>query len=185
MKLTLRKAAKVAQMMREAADNIRVQARIDLNEFSDPMQNLEAARAQAVKDNDEKINLLSAVYHLREQIGVVNATAGISSLMSQGAFIDAQIRILEDQSSSSNLRLSSEYIQGRLAKAKTATDTRYGYHDDLTSGVYTGEDASVMKQTLQHLRKEKVNIQDSILELNVNTSIEVDDEFKEVLSKFV
>ena len=183
MKLSLRKAAKVSQIMRDAADDIRVNARLELTEFTDPIQDLEAARAQAVKDNDERISLLSAVYHLRDLIGVANATSGISSLMAQGAFIDAQIRILEDQSSSLNVRKSMEYISGRLAKAK-ATDNRY-IDTEVLSGVYNEDDVSVMKQTLTHLRKEKMSIQDSILELNVNTSIEVNDEFKEVLQKFV
>lgn len=183
MKLSLRKAAKVSQIMREAADDIRVVALIELNEYTDPMLDLETARSQAVKDNDERISLLSAVYHLRDLIGVANATSGISSLMAQGAFIDAQIRILEDQSRSMNLRKSSEYVIGRLAKAKE-TDNRY-LDDGVTSGVYNADDVSVMKQTLTHLRKEKMSIQDSILELNVNTSIEVNDEFKEVLQKFV
>ena len=183
MNLTLRKAAKVASMMQEAARDILPNTYISLTEFEDPQTTLDAARERAVKANDERIGLLSAVYHLRDLIGVANATSGISSLMAQGAFLDAQISILQDQANDRYLRKPVDLIKGRLNKI-AATDSRYG-DEEVSTGVYVADDINVMRQTLQHLRKEKVSVQDSILELNVNTTIDIHDDFKEVLEKFV
>lgn len=182
MKLTLRKTAKVVTELQEEARKLSRSSMIELTEYDDVEQKLAAARAEAAVRNQRVVDLYEAIYALREAVGHANAISGVSALMTKAAFIDKQIALLNDQDTSVGVDVA--LLQAKVARLKNATERSRWDGDSVSTSVYTQDDLNAFRKQIRELKKEKAAIQDDLLELNVNTLINVPEYCQAIVSEF-
>ena len=73
-------------------------------------------------------------------------------------------------------------IQQRAEKLKEQTEERFG-RDSFSVSVFDKNDVKGFKQTINELKKKFQTLNDSILELNVKKTVELNAEEEEVLVK--
>ena len=177
MKLTLRKASALQQSIQEAIRHIEVKTNIALNQFTG--DSVLAAARQTAKDNDaRRYNLTKVLYTIRAKVGSANAENGINTQLTLAACIDKRISQLQGFINNDVLQEDSVVVNGRLEQLrndKTERRSVYGYSDTVNTGVFTAEDIAAFKAEQQDLKKQKQKLNDEVLELNVRSEIELDE----------
>jgi hypothetical protein len=179
MKITLRKANALQTAIQDHIKTIEVKTSVSLNEFQVPQTELSAARDTLITNDTRRNQLTKALYAIRAKVGFANATNGVSDLLTQAAYIDKRIGYVKGLVESDAVE-DEVVINGKLDKIRNdKSDNRrsiYGYNDTVTTGVLTADQISGFRQEMLSLKKEKQGINDKVLELNVRTEIELDDD---------
>ena len=175
MKLTLRKANALQNTIQDHIKTIEVKTTVSLNEFQNPLAELDAARATLVAHDVQRAKLTKALYQIRAQVGRANVDAGVSDLLADAAYIDKRLGHLKGLTESKVME-TVIVLEGKLEKLRTQEKSSriYGYNDTVDSGVLTAEQVEGYKAEMRSLKKEKQSINDKVLELNVRTEIELD-----------
>ena len=177
MKLTLRKASALQQSIQEAIRHIEVKTTIALNQFQGDAV-LASARQTAIDNDSRRYNLTKVLYTIRAKVGTANDANGISSKLTLAACIDKRIGQLQGFVSTDSLQEDAVVVNGKLEQLrndKSDRRTMYGYSDTVNTGVFTAEDVANFKKEQQDLKKQKQTLNDEILELNVRSEIELDE----------
>ena len=178
MKISLRKANAIQNSIQQALKSINLRTNIDISEFQDVEQELTIAREKMVKDDELRNSLLSAFYYIRGLVGQENATSNISLMLSNVAYMDKRIGQLE-QIVSSNVQTDLTVLKGKLQKMSTSED-RYG-RDYIGTSILSQPYIDEVKVKINELKKSRLALTDSILELNIKTEINLTDELVAVL----
>lgn len=179
MKITLRKASALQNAIQEAIRNIEVKTTIALNQFQGDAV-LATARQTAIDNDIRRYNLTKVLYTIRAKVGTANAESGISSKLALAACIDRRIGQLQGLTSSETVQEDSVVVNGKLEqlrndKGENSRRGMYGYQDTVNTGVFTASDIANFKVEQQDLKKQKQKLNDEVLELNVRTEIELDE----------
>lgn len=174
MKITLRKASVLQNSILECIKSIVIKTEIDLNEFQDIQNELSKARIEVVENFNRRVKLYYVLYNIRVKIGHANLTSGISDILTQSAYIDKQLYDLNEILINQEVT-DVKIIQGQLDKIKNRTQNMYGERDIVRTSVLTQEDIKSYKTTMYNLKKQKQEMNDKILELNVKTEIELEE----------
>ena len=177
MKITLRKAAVLQNAINDALKQIDIKSEIALTEFHQPEAEI-ARAANEVQVNIRRRNLLnSALYAIRQSVAQANHSAGVNSNLTAVAELEKQIHFYTGLASK-EVRESADVLAGKLRKIgeQEAKSRIYGYGDTVSTSVFTAEDIAGFKKTVSDLKKSKQQLQDLILELNVRTEIEINNE---------
>jgi hypothetical protein len=176
MKLTLRKANAIQNILVEAIEKLDFKCNVSINEFQYPEQIITDAIALWQTMDDRRGLLLDALYEIRKLVGYCNPVAGVSDILADMARAEKDIRfysVVERVES----RVSHTVLIGKLGKIREQTgESRgsYGSRDDTVSTTIFGEtDIEVLKTLLQLARKEKVRLQDALLEANIRNEIQL------------
>jgi hypothetical protein len=179
MNITLRKANAVQNSINDAVKNIKIETKLELNEFQDAEVELKRANDAFFLADARRQKLLLALYNIRGLIGAANSQNGINLSLAKAAFIDKRIAQLE-QISSADALTSLDVIKGKLEKLKNMKDEArsrvYGYGDTVTTSVISAEQVAQAKTEILNLKKQKQKINDEILELNIKTEIPLSDD---------
>lgn len=183
MKLSLRKANALQNAIQDHIKTIEVETSISLNEFQNPEFELAAARNQLMANDQVRYKLTRALYTIRAQVGKANSDSGVSALLADAAFIDKRLAHLRALTESTKAE-SMDVIKGKLRKiAEDKGDRRiYGHSDSVTTGVLTDVQIESYQSEMRVWKKEKQSINDKVLELNVRTEIELDEQLVEILT---
>ena len=95
IKITLRKANAIQQNINDLLKNIQVKATVELNEFQDVVQSLQAANDAVMAADVRRSDLLMALYSIRATVGVANFQCGLGNRLSHLAYIDKRLHQLE------------------------------------------------------------------------------------------
>lgn len=187
MKINLRKAAALQTAMQDLIRNISLDFTVQLNEFQEPNAVLESRARELTLADSRRNDLLVALYTIRAQVAVANASAGISGALARAAYTDKRIEHLT-QMAGSAAQLDMVVIAGKLEKIRTrANDSSraslYGHHDEVTTGVLSQPAIDRVKEILREMKKQKQAINDEVLELNVRTEIELTPEVVALLER--
>jgi hypothetical protein len=176
MKISLRKASVVQNSINEAVKGIDFETQVKLNEFQDPEQEIARVGTELCKNLDRRERLMVALYEIRDAVGSANASAGIDSRLTNVAFLEKQIQFYNGLAGN-KVRESDKVIAGRLEKMRNdKSETRrtiYGYNDTVDTSVFTREDLEGFRRRVAQSKKAKQGLQDEILELNVQTQVEL------------
>lgn len=183
MNITLRKANALQHSINEAIKGIEIHAAVSVNEFEDPVAVLAQAKTHALKNISRVGQLNDILYEIREAVGRANDKVGVSAKLAKAARIAKDIERFA-QLAGVSASLSSAVIAGKLEKIRnTPANTRsYGYNEEVTSGVFSADEIAEFKSKVAFLKKEKQSLTDTILELNVQTTIALSDESTAVLA---
>lgn len=176
MNITLRKASALQNSINDALKLIQVKLTIDINEFEDVVAAVAAANAVMIAQNLRQQTLTKALYNIRALVGTANVTSGISSALSNAAFVDKRIGQMEELSKAVAIT-DMAVLTGKLEKIRndTGTDGRrsaiYGYADNVTTSVMSVAQIDQAKAQVLDLKKQKQQINDAVLELNIKTQV--------------
>lgn len=184
MKVTLRKANALQAAIVEAIAGLELATDVAINEFERPTAKIEEAQNKFTTHLTTRSKLLGVQYEIRRAVARANAEAGINDLLADVAMVEKDIA-LYTRLAKTRPALENDVIVGKLGKIKgRAEDQFYGRNEDVVQTSIFNESAiDGFKETLAGLKKQKVSLQDSLLELNVQTEIELSDEAEKLLAR--
>jgi hypothetical protein len=116
------------------------------------------------------------LYEIRKAVARANADESINDMLAEVAMLEKEIQFNNTYATKSP-RLSDAVIEGKLSKLKEGKeDTFYGRGNTVDTGIFTTEEVNDFKRTVADLKRQKQKLQDTLLELNVQTEIELDEE---------
>ena len=179
MEINLRKANAVQAEIRKAVNAHAVDANVSVSEFTQDLSGtILSAKDAYLANMKRKVALTTALYNIRKSVAEANATAGINGILTDVQRIEAVMALYSGVAGQTVSKSLAE-IEARLEKFKTApSDGRLGgiygdrYNNVETSVVeqQTVEDA---KAKVKELKRERQNLQDKLLALNVNSLITI------------
>lgn len=182
MKVTLRKANALQAAIVESMASLELATDVAINEFEKPAAKLDEAKNKFMSNLNTRANLLSVHYEIRREVASANAASGINNLLANVAMAEKEI-LLYKKLSSLRPALDNDVIVGKLGKIKgRAEEAYYGSESNVNTTIFDSKEIDEFKTYLADLKRRKVTLQDSMLELNVKTEIEISDEAEQVLA---
>ena len=182
MKITLRKAAVLQNAINDVLKQIDIKSEVALTEFHQPEVEITRAALEVKTNILRRERLNQALYDIRHRVSVANHESGVNQDLTAVASLEKQIQFYTGLAGK-EVRESAEVLAGKLNKLLNAEAKSriYGYGDTVNTSVFTAEDIAGFKKTVSDLKKSKQQLQDSILELNVRTEVELNDTVVEIL----
>ena len=180
MNITLRKANAVQNSINDTVKGIKIDFTVELNEFQDVEAAITKANSELVVNDSRRQKLTMALYNIRALVGTANAASGINTALAKAAFIDKRIGQLEQFTTASEM-ISLDVIKGKLEKIKndkgeTGRRSIYGYGDTVSTSVLSREQIAQAKTEVLNLKKQKQQINDEVLELNIKTEVPLNED---------
>lgn len=182
MKITLRKASALQNSINDVVKQLDIKTEIALSEFHQPEVEIARVAAEARTNIRRRDSLNLTLYAIRQCVALANHDAGVNGNLTAVAELEKQIHFYTGLASK-EVRENAEVLAGKLNKLLNAEAKSriYGYGDTVSTSVFTAEDIAGFRKTVSDLKKHKQQLQDTILELNVRTEIELSDEIVGVL----
>lgn len=173
MKLTLRKANAVQSAINEAIKSLDLVTQVTLNEFEIVADQIQKAREQFFENSAKRSSLVMALYEIRAKVAQANASAGINDFLTNVAYAEKQISH-NNMLASKGEQTALQILNGQINKIANAKDEGYGYsRRDVTTSIFTKEEIDQFCKISSDYKKTKQKLQDQLLELNVQTEIEL------------
>ena len=180
MQITLRKANAVQSEIRKAIAAKNVSDTVSITEFTTNVDGvLNKAMDDFATDVTRKVALNTALFNIRKSVAQVNASVGISDILADVELIDAKMAVYSAVSTK-DVSKSLNEITARIEKIKTApadVTSRSAIYGDRYNNVETsvvGQSLlDVSKDIVKQLKREKQTLQDKLLTLNVNKTIDI------------
>lgn len=171
MNISLRRASALQNSIQETIRSIRIDAAIKVNEFVNPERTILDANTTLIENDARRVALSIAYYNIRSLVGAANVSCGINMKLATAAFVDKRIAQLVEMIDVGTRNL--EVIARRLDKIReTPSANRLYMHDtEVVTSVLTEDQIAAFKGELSSLKKQKVALNDEILELNIKTEI--------------
>ncbi len=188
MQINLRKANAIQSEIRRAIGQVNAKDSIAVSEFvSDVEATISKAALEFRQSLDRKEALNKALFQIRAAVGRANAQSGINDTLAEIQLVDARIAI-KNVIASATLKKDISEINARIVKLKQAqTSERMSLYGDRYNNVDTGvvseNDVLVAKTELKALKRERQGLNDKLLQLNVNTLIDLTDATKLTLQE--
>ena len=185
MQINLRKANAVQSEIRKALNAVKVETTVSVSEFTVDVANaINKGEVELTAALDKKTRLIVALFEVRAKVGKANATAGIGDTLTEVEKID-QVMAVVSTVAGTAVRKDLAEINARIEKAKANTNERVSLYGDRFSTVETTvvEQAAIdaAKAEVKRLKREKQTLQDKLLQLNVNTLIDLSAETEATL----
>lgn len=187
MNISLRKANAIQAAITETIADIKINVSVDLNEFQDPEEQLQAANSQLFENDTRRQKLLLAFYNIRGLVGAANAQCGIDVNLTKAAFINRRIQQLQEFSRCEPYT-NLDVIRGKLEKIRNRPvedrPAMFGRNESVVvSSVISQEQIDQSRAEINSLKKQKQKINDEVLELNIKTEIPLSEDVVETLVK--
>jgi hypothetical protein len=185
IKITLRKANAIQQNINDLLKSVQVKPVVELSEFVDTVQTLQAANDAVMAADARRSDLLMALYSIRATVGVANFQSGIGNRLSHIAYVDKRLQQLDQLTNETSKMKDLAIITGQLEKIRNRREEHrmYGYENTVSTGVLQQAQIDSISGIMRELKKQKQKLNDEVLELNVRTEIELTDEVEAVLVK--
>lgn len=176
MQISLRKAKALQTSINDAIKGINVNTTVTINEFQEAEAVLAAGLARLGANIERRTKLNTALYEMREAVGALNATSGVSDRLTSIAYIEKTIQFYATLATAEE-RIDPVVLAGKLAKIyNTVDDGRgYGRATDVQTSVLDAEMVKSFQTAIAVAKKEKQKLQDQVLELNIQAKITLSD----------
>lgn len=173
MKLTLRKANAVQAAINETIKGLDLDTNVTLNEFEDVNEQIQSVRDRFFADLETRNSLVTALYEIRTKVAQANATAGINDMLANVAYAE-KIISFNTMLAGKGVQTAMQVLNGQVKKAADAKDEGYGYsRRDVATSIFTDSEIEGFKRIAAEHKRIKQRLQDELLELNVQTTIEL------------
>jgi len=180
--ISLRKAnATQASILAYIAIN-EVAPTVSINEFDGLHGQLFDAKSKFTKYMREVSTLTNILYEIRTKVSKANSNSGIDDVLTAMARFDKRIAFSK-AIVAYGPRVSDEVLEGRIAKQKKEVVDTWSRTADITTSVLNAEEVSALKVDIAVFTKAKAKLQDSLLTLNVETKIRLEDASSDFLEK--
>lgn len=178
MQINLRKANAIQSEIRRAiSEKNNVPNTVGLNEYTKDIEaDLREATARWQLSVQRKVELTNALFSIRTAVSAANANHGINDILTEVARIEA-VMAINSQVANQEVAKSLDEINGRIEKIKnTPNDTPrsalYGdRYNTVETPVVSKMDVETAKEVVKLLKRQRQDLQDKLLSLNVTTQI--------------
>ena len=180
MQINLRKANAIQAEIRRAISSVHAKDAVSITEFtSDVEAVLSRGTLEFMQALQRKEALNKALFQIRKAVGRANVECGISDVLADIESLDAQIAI-KNQIANAAIRKDTSEINARIAKMKQSTGERaavlYGdRYNSVETTVVSENDVATAKSILKTMKRDRQALNDKLLQLNVNTLVELTD----------
>jgi exo-beta-1,3-glucanase (GH17 family) len=182
MQINLRKANNVQTSIQDAINSIDTEMSIEINEFQDPVKEIQLANDTLFANDARRMKLLQAFYNIRALVATANASCGISTNLAKAAFIEKRLQQLLSIAGQKPVT-DMEVVKGRLDRIKNRDDKEYYGRDTVTTSIIGKEQIAQAKVEIKNLKKQKQKINDENLDLNFKTEIPLSEDTVSVLTE--
>lgn len=177
MQINLRKANAVQSEIKKALNAVRLETNVTVTEFTENVEGtINKGSVDLVASMAQKRRLIGALFEIRTAVGRANAGAGIGDTLAAVEQIEQEMAVVSTITTL-KARTALNEINARIEKAKANTNERLSLYGDRLSAVET----TVVDQTaidaakaeVKQMKRAKQALQDKLLQLNVNTLIEL------------
>jgi len=182
MQINLRKANNVQTSIQDAINSVDTEMSIEINEFQDPVKEIQLANDTLFANDARRMKLLQAFYNIRALVATANASCGISTNLAKAAFIEKRLQQLLSFASQKPVT-DMDVIKGRLDRIKNRDDKEYYGRDTVTTSIIGKEQIAQAKAEIKNLKKQKQKINDENLDLNFKTEIPLSEDTVSVLTE--
>jgi hypothetical protein len=183
MKLTLRKANAIQAAINEMIKSLDLNTSVTLNEFEAVEDQISAVRDRFWTHASTRNKLVMALYEIRAKVAQANAESGINDHLANVAYLEKQIShntMLAGKGAQTSLRV----LNGQVKKMSEVKEDGFGYrHTAVTTSIFTEDEIESYRRLAADSKREKQKFQDELLELNVQTEIDLDDDTARFLEK--
>ena len=178
MYISLRKAAALQKEISAALPEAKLDISVSIYS-ENPMQEISEANERLAFTLHKRLDLLEALYEIRQSVAEVNLSSGITAKVNALAFME---RSLQDVSAVvlASATPAEAVIRGRMAKS-VAQENMYTA-EVMNLSVLSEADITVAKESAIKLKRSKANIQDQLLELNIKNNIKLSEAAQKTLS---
>lgn len=178
MQISLRKAHVILKQLKEQFSKNTVVTTISL----EPFENVVKALDRATRDMHDKImlvgNITDVQHRIREAVGYVNSRSGVDNLLTQKAYLEAQL-VFTAKLAASVEATAVAVLQARLNKAENAVDNFYG--NSVSTSLLTAEDIKGFKSIEADLKREIETLNERLQILNLSENITLSDSDVQIL----
>lgn len=183
MKLTLRKANAIQAAINEMIKGLDLSTSVTLNEFEGIQDQIDVVRNRFWTHAATRNKLTMALYEIRAKVAQANAESGINDHLANVAYLEKQIShntMLTGKGAQTALRV----LNGQVKKNAEVKEDGYGYRSNaVTTSIFTEEEVEDFRRSAADYKRQKQSLQDELLELNVQTEIQLDEETARFLEK--
>jgi hypothetical protein len=179
--INLRRANNIKDSIQDAINGIDISTSIEINEFQDPIKEIQQANNTLFANDARRMKLLQAFYNIRALLATANANCGISTNLAKLAFIEKRINQLSIIASK-DPHTDMSVIKGRLEKIRNLVD-RDNPHASVSTSVVGPDQIKQAQSQIKDLKKQKQKIADDNLDLNSNTEIPLTEDTVKTLTE--
>jgi hypothetical protein len=172
MKISLRKANAIQNTVNDTIKGLDLNTQVTLNEFEDVQDQIQAVRDRFWTNTDLRSRLTTALYEIRARVAQANAESGINDLLANAAYLEKQISY-NNQMASRGVQTALRVLNGQVKKIADARDDYSYSRRDAVTSIFTEQEVEQFRKDAADLKREKQHLQDRLLELNVQTEIEL------------
>jgi len=184
MKISLRKANALQSLIQEGLGE-NVTPLVTINKFENPSAVVASAAKEFLLGVSKKFALVDVLFSIRKKVGHANAEVGIDALLTDLALLEKQSYILKGLASTTTFAAPIEQVQAALDELKTQKqDGIYGRRESINVSIVSRGLVDQYKSSVNTLRKQKQELSDKLLHLNVSTEIELSEEEEAVLKQY-
>lgn len=188
MQVNLRKANAIQSEITKAIAGVKVEGTLTVNEFTLDLTNaIEKSRTDFIGAITRKTALNAALYEIRKQVAVANASVGINDVLNEVNLLEAKMGILGLAANAQPAKGFDE-IHGRIQKIKSTVTTDnsrlslYGErYNNVESPVLTQAQIDAYKDEVKNLKRTRQGLQDKLLTLNVSNYINLPQDVLNIL----
>lgn len=185
MKINLRKANAIQAEIRRAINGCNVESNVGVTEFTPNVE--EVIREAAAKyqiANQRKVALTNALYNIRVAVAKANASAGINAILTDVQRIEAVMAIQSNVTVQPVAKDIAEVL-ARIEKQKTSQDasrlSMLDRYNTVDTSIVSQADIDNAKAVVKTLKRQRQELQDELLTLNVTVTIDVSPEDEQLL----
>lgn len=182
MKISLKKASAIQSSLSELIKQINIATETSVSIFDELSSAVEKQKNNSVNAYNRFVRLNTSYYVIRNLLSKENTKAGIDELLGDLNRIEKETTVVSRLASAHEQNLA--VALGAMKKNSEMKES-YSFHreDTVVVGLYSSGDIEVFRQMLKTCKKQKQDLKDKILYLNMKHQIELSDDVAEVLKE--
>ena len=172
MKINLRKASQLERDVQTLISDLQdqLEGRIELDEFSKPLDEIERALTTFNRLMREIMNLRDVVFHIRKEVATTNARVGISDLLAEKAKLEQNIKMLSRYTKNYPVLGDMKKLHRRVEAMMKSEDS---YKDTIMTSIISDEMKDKLKEDVKNYKRDLRRIDGDLLECNIKNDIEL------------
>lgn len=188
MEVSLRKAKALQTLIQEQL-NEEVPTEFPITKFDNGKERIAEETSKLNLAITKRFELTELLFSLRKKVSKKNSESGINDLLTDLAFNEARSNVAKSMSVIKAFRPKDETLDKALEvlyETKETPKDSYGrlQKEVLVVSLLSEDTVNIYKTIVQNLRKEKIDINDKLLNKNVSSTIELDKFDVDILKKY-
>jgi hypothetical protein len=182
MKISLRKANALQLAITETISGISFNTDVEITEFEIPQEVIATRHSEFIANIARRDELNDALYDVRKLVSNANHSSGIDGLLNTIARIEKKVQVVSSLAKQRPM-IDEKIMLGKLEKIRTQASDQpfYGQESSVKTSIVSQADLDKFKSDTAFFKKQKQALQDTLLELNVRTELELDEKTVTVL----